>query len=137
MQSTVKKESAKRELYDVDEYKAKMDVAIQKIWSRPPGAATGKVGKNVILGMYKEDFKKMLASKYTAIDIAVGIKDNVFGILPKTITQLMKDSNAKKSAKAVRTTNKRTTTPKTTMTTVVDKALEQSATFTIKKDEKL
>lgn len=137
MQSTVKKKSVKRELYDVDEYKAKMDAALAKLWTKPPGEVTGKVGKNVILGMCIPEVRELLDNHYTVNDIVAALKDDVFRILPKTITQLLKASAAKKSVKVVGAPKKRTTVAKTTMTTVVDKALEQSATFTIKKDEKL
>lgn len=97
----------KRELFDAAEYAQKMDVMIANLRTRTPGEPVGKVGKNDILVLRREALQKLLADGYTVNQIAEAMKDDVFSILPKTITEIIKHKNdvkveRKRTVKAAR-----------------------------------
>lgn len=134
MQTTVKQKSPTRELYDVEEYKVKMNAMISNLRTKKPGIAAGMVGKNEMLAMYKKEIQKLVDDGYTVKQIAEAMKTDVFSILPKSITQILAAKAAKKSIKPVAVKNvKAATVP----TTVSKKSDESSPTFAIKKDGNL
>lgn len=97
----------KRELFDAAEYAQKMDDMIANLRKRTPGEPVGKVGKNDILAMRREALQKLLADGYTVNQIAEAMKEDVFSILPKTITEIIKPKNElkverKRTVKAAR-----------------------------------
>jgi hypothetical protein len=79
----------KREMYDAADYVKKMDAMIEKLRTRPPGEPVGQVGKNNILAMRREALQQLIKDGYTVQQIAEAMKDDVFSILPKTITEIV------------------------------------------------
>lgn len=101
--------ATKRELYEASEYIEKMDLMIAKLRTKKPGELAGKVGKNEILNMRREALQKLIKDGYTVSQIAEAMKDDVFSILPKTITEIVgnktkKPRIAKKSDDTIKTT---------------------------------
>ena len=88
----------KRELFEAEEYVKKMDLMIAKLRTKKPGELAGKVGKNEILTMRREALQQLLKDGYTINQIAEAIKDDVFSILPKTITEIVSNKNKKPRA---------------------------------------
>ena len=129
-EKTVELKSTKRELYDAEEYKNKMQTMIEKLRSKRPGSVSGMVGKNEVLTMYKKEIQNLVDDGYTIRQITEAMKADVFGILPKSITQVLTAKAKKKTAKAV-------AVAKPKAATVKDKSTEPSATFLIKQDEQL
>lgn len=94
----------KRELFDAAEYVKRMDLMITKLRTKTPGEAVGKVGKNEIITMRREALQKLVKDGYTVNQIAEAIKEDVFSILPKTITEIVKPkAESKIEVKATRT----------------------------------
>lgn len=101
--------ATKRELYEASEYIEKMDLMIAKLRTKKPGELAGKVGKNEILNMRREALQKLIKDGYTVSQIAETMKDDVFSILPKTITEIVgnktkKPRITKKSDDTIKTT---------------------------------
>ena len=80
----------KRELFDAAEYVKRMDSMIAKLRTKTPGEAVGKVGKNEILTMRREALQQLVKDGYSVNQIAEAMKEDVFSILPKTITEMVK-----------------------------------------------
>ena len=80
----------KRELFDAAEYVKRMDLMIAKLRTKTPGEAVGKVGKNEILTMRREALQQLVQDGYSVNQIAEAMKEDVFSILPKTITDMVK-----------------------------------------------
>lgn len=129
----------KRELFDAAEYAQKMDEMIANLRKRTPGEPVGKVGKNDILAMRREALQKLLADGYTVNQIAEAMKEDVFSILPKTITEIIKPKNElkverKRTVKAARIAT--TDTKQSKKQAAVSGAPEagSKATFQVKPD---
>ena len=88
----------KRELFDASEYIEKMDLMIEKLRTKKPGELAGKGGKNEILTMRREALQQLVKDGYTINQISEAMKDDVFSILPKTITEIVNDKNNNKRA---------------------------------------
>ena len=80
----------KRELFDAAEYVKRMDLMIAKLRTKTPGEAVGKVGKNEILTMRREALQQLVKDGYSVNQIAEAMKEDVFSILPKTVTEMVK-----------------------------------------------
>ena len=80
----------KRELFDAAEYVKRMDLMITNLRTKTPGEAVGKVGKNEILSMRREALQQLVKDGYSVNQIAEAMKEDVFSILPKTITEMVK-----------------------------------------------
>ena len=80
----------KRQLFDAAEYVKRMDLMITNLRTKTPGEAVGNVGKNEILKMRREALQQLVKDGYTVNQIAEAMKDDVFSILPKTITEIIK-----------------------------------------------
>lgn len=125
----------KRELFDAAEYVKRMDLMIAKLRTKTPGEAVGKVGKNEILTMRREALQQLVKDGYTVNQIAEAMKDDVFSILPKTITEMVKP----KLAATVTTTGKATrkttvvATNKTTDKATSGEGAADKSTFTPRK----
>ena len=121
----------KRELFDATEYTQKMDLMIEKLRTRPPGEAVGQVGKNDILAMRREALQQLIKDGYTIQQIAEAIKEDIFSILPKTITEIVtpKKSSTAATTKTVKAARKTATTAET----VAAKETEQVKNKTINK----
>ena len=92
----------KRELFDAAEYVKRMDLMIAKLRTKTPGEAVGKVGKNEILTMRREALQQLVKDGYSVNQIAEAMKEDVFSILPKTITEMVK-ATGKATGKAAGT----------------------------------
>jgi hypothetical protein len=79
-----------RRLYDIREYADKVKASLAKLeQEQKPGEQVGKGGKSEVLLAAKDEIQKLIEKGYTAKQIAEALSgDDVFGILPKTITQL-------------------------------------------------
>ncbi len=109
----------KRQLFDAAEYVKRMDLMITNLRKKTPGEAAGEVGKNEILRMRREELQQLVSDGYTVNQIAEAMKDDVFSILPKTITEIVKPKVME--TETVTTTGKATrkTTGKATSTATV------------------
>ena len=91
-------EVKQQRLFDIDEYKTKVLGALEKLkTSQQPGERTGKGSKTIVLQAAKKEIIELIEKGYTSKQISDAITEDVFGILPKTITQL---ANVKKEAPA-------------------------------------
>ena len=63
---------------------------ITNLRKKTPGEAVGEVGKNEILRMRREALQQLISDGYTVNQIAEAMKEDVFSILPKTITEMVK-----------------------------------------------
>lgn len=121
----------KQRLYDVPEYAERVKASLVKLEERQkPGEQTGKGSKTDVLCAAREEIEKLLEKGYTAKQIAEALHGDVFGILPKTITQLFAAKRPKRLKPAQSADTKKTQTP----APAARKALNTPGTFTIKKD---
>lgn len=126
--------------FDIAEYKEKVKAALAKLEkTQQPGEQTGSGSKTEVLAAAKEEIKAVLAKGYTAKQVADAMKDDVFAILPKTITELVaKKTATKPKAKTVtsKATNTEQNAQRTTQRTPVAGAPEagSKATFEVKPD---
>ena len=100
----------KRELFDAAEYVKRMDLMIAKLRTKTPGEAVGKVGKNEILTMRREALQQLVKDGYSVNQIAEAMKEDVFSILPKTITEMVKPKLTATDTTTRKTTRKVTGT---------------------------
>lgn len=103
------KATAKRELFDAAEYDAKMTAMIEKLRTQKPGQLVGMVGKKDVLTPHRAELKKLFDEGYTLLQIAEAMKNDVFSILPKTLTEVIQNKTkkarvTKKAGDAVKTT---------------------------------
>ena len=78
-------------VFDIEEYATKARTALEKLkQTQQPGDKGGKGGKADVLQAVKSEIKALIDEGYTAKQIANAFKDDVFGILPKTITEMIK-----------------------------------------------
>jgi hypothetical protein len=98
--------------FDIAEYKAKVISALKQLeQNQQPGEQTGTGSKTEVLEQAKSEIFEMMKKGYTAKQIADAMKDDVFAILPKTITELtgskaVKKQTTDKAKKAVPAANK-------------------------------
>ncbi|MHB1642302.1 MAG: hypothetical protein ACYCS8_06535 [Acidithiobacillus sp.] len=77
------------ERFDIDEYASKAKNALAKLeQSQKPGQVVGAGSKLDVLRVVEAEIKEILGKGYTAKQIAEALKQDVFSILPKSITQL-------------------------------------------------
>jgi hypothetical protein len=96
------KEKPKRNLFEVSEYIGKMDLMIAKLRTKKPGELVGQVGKSDILSIRREALQQLVDDGYTISQITEAIKNDVFSILPKTLTEILNNTNKKpRAAKTV------------------------------------
>lgn len=126
----------KRELFEASEYIAKMDLMIEKLRTKKPGELAGKVGKNEILNMRREALKKLIDDGYTANQIAEAMKEDVFGILPKTITEIVGNKTKKPRVvkKSVDTSKPTQKTPKAETELVNKKQVGDAGSISVIED---
>jgi hypothetical protein len=107
--------------YDIAEFSAKAKEALKKLeTSQQPGQIVGKGGKSDVVKMVGDEIKALLEKGYTAQQIAKAFKDDVFSILPKTITELITGGNEPKKAKAKSPRKKAATKETKPATTVLN-----------------
>ena len=102
-------------LFDIAEYAEKAKAALSRLEkTQQPGEVAGKGGKSDVLLAVKDEIKKLLEKGYTSKQIALAFKDDVFGILPKTITEIAVGKRSNKtdtSTKLKRKTHPRPAPP--------------------------
>ena len=90
-------------LFDIEEYAEKAKAALSKLEkTQQPGEVAGKGGKSDVLLAVKDEIKKLLEKGYTSKQIALAFKDDVFGILPKTITEIAVGKRSSKTTAAAK-----------------------------------
>ena len=131
--------TTKRELFDAAEYSAKMDAMFEKIRLQKPGEAVGLVGKTDVLMSKRAELKKLLDDGYTISQIVEAMKNDVFGILPKTITEII--GNKTKKPRVTKKVVDAVKPPKVVATkssaVVNEKSTSDNSKITVKKDEAL
>ena len=97
------KEKAPR-FFDAVEYTAKLNEALDKLKKeKKPGQMSGKVGKSEILKSGAVKMQELLDAGYTLKQISDAISEDVFGILPKSLTEILgrkKENPAKRARKS-------------------------------------
>lgn len=77
------------ERFDINEYASKARNALAKLeQSQRPGQVVGAGSKLDVLRAVEVEIKALLDRGYTAKQLAEALKQDVFSILPKSITQL-------------------------------------------------
>lgn len=96
-------EANKQRTFDIEEYKAKIIAALEKLQAtQKPGEGSGKGGKADVLRAAVKEIKAVLAKGYTPKQVAAAIQSDVFGILPKTITEIIASDGVKQASKQTR-----------------------------------
>lgn len=128
--------TTKPRLFEVKEYSAKILASLSNLEkSQQPGEHSGKATKTVVLEVAKNAIKDMLEKGYTAKQIADALSSDVFGILPKTITQMMTTKSTTKKTKPASTSDaKKQASIANTKKQATSTAVPASATFKIKPD---
>ncbi len=136
----MEKKTTVQRVFNVPEYAEKIRTALKKLKeTQQPGQSSGVGTKTDVLLAAKKEIVEMLDGEYTSKQIADAIKDDVFGILPKTITDLFTKKPATKPV-TKKVTNKATNTEqnaqRTTQKTPVAGApvAGSKATFEVKPD---
>lgn len=92
MMATDSKPKAQRK-FDIEATSTQLRDALCALEAREkPGQSNGKGSKTDVLEAAKADIQALLAKGYTAAQIANAITNDVFKILPKSITQIVKTS---------------------------------------------
>lgn len=90
----------KQRLFEISEYSEKIRDSLKKLEaSQQPGEQSGKGNKTVVLEATKAEIQELVKKGYTTKQIADALSNDVFGILPKTITQLIGAKAANKKPK--------------------------------------
>jgi hypothetical protein len=131
--------ATKRELYEATEYIEKMDFMIAKLRTTKPGELTGKVGKNEILNMRRDELQQLVNDGYTVNQISEAMKNDVFGILPKTITEIIGNKNKKQRVdkKVIYAVKPQKPVATKSADFANEKATTDNSKITVKKDEAL
>lgn len=97
--------------YDIKEFSEKALEALKRLeqHQKPGQALTG--GKKDVLLAVKDEIKALMGKGYSAQQIAEAFQQDVFGILPKTITELIDGS--KKSTRKAKASEGNSTASKT------------------------
>ena len=83
---------AKQKLFDIKEYSEKVKATLIKLKStQQPGQKSGKGNKTDVLQATKMEISDLVKEGYTVKQIADALSNDIFGILPKTITQMMNE----------------------------------------------
>ena len=91
----------KPKTFDIKEYSEKVKAAFIKLKStQRPGQKSGKGNKTDVLKATKMEISDLVKEGYTVKQIADALSNDIFGILPKTITQIMGDKQAKTTVKS-------------------------------------
>lgn len=76
--------------YNVTEYAEKARVALAKLLTEQVAGQVTSGGKTDVLNAVRTELKELMDKGYTTQQIADALKDDVFGILPKSITFAVK-----------------------------------------------
>ena len=93
-------QQTKQRLFEVKEYSEKVRDSLKKLEeTQQPGEQSGKGNKTVVLESTKAQIQELIKKGYTAKQIADALSNDVFGILPKTITQLISTKTTSRKPK--------------------------------------
>lgn len=131
--------------YNVQEYAAKARAALERLEkTQKPGQHTGMGSKAEVLHTTKAEILALLDKGYTTRQIAEAFKEDVFSILPKTITEL---ATVKRKTKPNKTAKNASQTPVASTPVPAKKATKpdkaqapttaKPGTFAIRKDEEV
>ncbi len=91
--------------YEMAEYVMKTRAALKRLReAQRPGEQSGAGTKTDVLRTVREELNGLLNEGYTAHQIAEALRNDVFGILPKTITLIVRESG--KASTRTHTTTK-------------------------------
>ena len=94
----------KPRIFDIKEYSEKVKATLSNLEkTQQPGQQSGKGGKTDVLNAAKKEIQELLKKGYTAKQIADALSNDIFGILPKTITQLVSTKQTKATSKGSHT----------------------------------
>jgi len=79
-------------IFNVAEFSEKARKALNKLESEQQAGQLISGGKQDIVRAVKTDIKALLEKGYTTQQVADAFKNDVFGILPKTITQIINEN---------------------------------------------
>lgn len=89
-------------LYNVQEYAAKAKAALAQLEAtQRPGEKNGKGSKAEVLNEIKADIIALLGKGFTVQQVSAALKEDVFSILPKTITELVNNKRRTRSVKSL------------------------------------
>lgn len=115
-------QQTKQRLFEISEYSEKVRESLKKLAeTQQPGEQSGKGNKTVVLEATKAQIQELIKKGYTAKQIANALSNDVFGILPKTITQLIGAKAASNKPKIRHTS----ATPDNTSQTPVPQGAQQ------------
>lgn len=93
--------------FDIEEESSRIKLQLEKLrTTQQPGEISGPGTKMVILKRHEAEISALFKSGYTVQQIASALSSDKFGILPKSITQLL---NARAEVKKKPTTAKKQT----------------------------
>ena len=92
---TTTKTSKKREFFDAALSDAKMIKMIENLRKQKPGQLVGMVGKKDVLAAQRAELQKLVSEGYSVLQIAEAMKNDVFEILPKSITEVIENKEKK------------------------------------------
>ncbi len=131
--------------YNVQEYAEKVRAALDRLEkTQKPGQHTGMGSKAEVLQTTKAEILALLDKGYTTRQIAEAFKEDVFSILPKTITEL---ATVRRKTKPTKPAKNATQTPVASISIPAKKAARpekaqpttsaKPGTFSIRKDEEV
>jgi hypothetical protein len=86
--------------YEIAEYVMKTRAALNRLReAQRPGEQGGAGTKTDVLRAVREDLNGLLNDGYTVQQIAEALRNDVFGILPKTITTIVRESGTSSARK--------------------------------------
>ena len=95
------KPTTKQRFFEIGEYSDKVRDSLKKLeQTQQPGQQSGKGSKTVVLEAAKAEIQELVKKGYTPKQIADALSNDVFGIIPKTITQLIGSKASSRKAKA-------------------------------------
>lgn len=96
----------RQRLYDVKEFREKIVAALENLKNtEQPGEVSGKATKTEVLKSTKSEIEALLKEGYTLKQIANAIsRKDIFGIMPKTLSQLFPEKNIRVPLKKRRNT---------------------------------
>jgi len=103
-------------VFDIAEYSEKVRSSLKKLeQTQQPGQQSGKGSKTAVLEAAKDEIQELLKKGYTTKQIADALSNDVFGIIPKTITQLTSSKKTKEKTKTKQTTKQATSASSATI----------------------
>lgn len=127
--------------YDIAEYAAKGETAIDRMMATQQAGKLVKGSKHDVCVAMREKLKVALEAGFTVQQIAEALKDgNVFGVLPKTITEIAKGTKKpvgrRKAKDSIEPVKKSNVAPVHAQAVAKPVDTDSSVKFNIKSDNK-